>query len=414
MEIWWFGEKMLTCAPNHKIGSPMKKSVLSRSFLIALSSFFTMNAVSSTYDMPHMPRDGEQLHPNIAVRAGAISKVDESSRTVSFNPDLFSPLDEADARIYINEDTLGYVQFATKQKFTLRGDTLSYLGYENRASEFNFAGDVLLGTLSPLQSSAGSSSGWTGRITLHGSDLLKQAIGRSRTEVQGGWTLTSDTDTVRNATYMLWDMDMAYFDTASVTDAEADTIRWDEVSDLILPVDEMATQRLLTRRELWFSDQARYPVLLRSSVFQLRQGDSASCDTIPVSVFASWYPAAFQYADTGELPSDYAPRKIGNSPYADGKGPGSTPGNSDNTGVLISEATAGGDTVTVTVSSGSGSGPVTLTLFTDSGIRLSEPLTVTVTTVPRAVTLPIPPDASGVLILHIDSDTGSTSRKIIR
>lgn len=394
----------------------MKKSSLSLSVLVAISLFFTVNADSSVYDMPHTPRDGELLHPNIAAATGAISDVDMSAKTVSFNPDLFSPVDEADARIYINEDTIGYVQFATKQKFMLHGDTLSYLGYENRASEFCFRGDVVLATLSPLQSVSGHGSGWTGRITLHGSDLLKQAIGRSKTEVQGGWTLASDTDTIRNATYMLWDMDMAYFDAASVTDAEADTIRWEQVSDLILPVDEMAGQRLLTRRELWFADDARYPVLLRSSVFRLRPGDSASCDTIPVSLFASYYPAAFQYADTGELPSDHSPRKIGRSSYADGAGSGSDPasGTTGDSGLLVSEATADGDTVTVTVSSETVSGPITLTIFTDSGIRLSEPLTVTATAVPRAVTLPIPQDASGILILHIESDTGSTSRKIIR
>lgn len=73
----------------------------------------------------HIPRDGDRLHPNVSLSPGAIAAVDSVRRSVSLNPELFAPMDEADVSVYVDGDTLSYVQFATRHIFVISRDTLS-------------------------------------------------------------------------------------------------------------------------------------------------------------------------------------------------------------------------------------------------------------------------------------------------
>lgn len=372
---------------------------------LTLSAYSTLPADLSA----HIPRDGDKLHPNVSFLKGAISGVDTADRVASFSTGMFSPSDEADVSVYVDRDTLSYIQFATKYLFRLSSDTLSLIGYENRASEFRIDNPSETITLE----SAGKNqivTAWTGRQTIHGRDFLKSAMGMSRCSAEEGWALVADTDTLRNVTYMTWDFDMAYFDSDSIAADVPDSIASESISDLRLPVSEMASERILTRREMWLVKEARYPVLQRSRSFRLKENVDGNCDTIPLITFAMHYPPSFQYSDTGEELVKKAPGQnfhgagiangYGDDVWEDGK-------------INVSEATVGGGSVSVTVSGVAGEGDARLAIYTDSGIRLTEPKTVKVGAIPQTYSIALPENSSGVLIIMIETDSGNISRKVI-
>lgn len=212
-----------------------------------------------------------------------------------------------------------------------------------------------------------------------------------------------DTDTVCDATYVKWKFTLAYTERDSIGKNMPDSLANEYISDFEVPVDRVMTESLFTEREMWFSDAARYPILQRHRVYRLKDNENEACDTTLISQFSMYYPAAFQFSDTGEEPIKEKPRNIAGNNGDDGT----------IYGVDVSEASADGEQISVTLSSLTGETDLTLTLYTDSGIRLSTPTTVKAGAIPQKHTLPIPSGAKGVIILLIESDTGSQSQKII-
>ncbi|MDO4335782.1 MAG: hypothetical protein Q4C37_08145 [Bacteroidales bacterium] len=384
----------------------MKKQASRHGYIAAIiiSSALAFNALAHTNDnfALHKPNDCDKLHPNVAYSQSAIGDVDAENRIVEFNAALFSPSDDADAAVYISNDTLSYIQFATNYRFKIESDTLKYIGYENRAGEFSL--DVPAHAFIAGAGSVGSAaSKWKGTHLHYGKQFLKHAEGESATASESGWKLVGDNDTIKDATYVKWRFTLAYTERDSIGKDMPDSIANEYVSDFKVSIDRVMTESLLTEREMWFSDAARYPILQRHRVYRLKDNDNEACDTTLISQFSMYYPAAFQYSDTGEEPFKEKPRNIADNNGSDGK----------IYGVDVSEASAEGERISVTLSSQTGDTDLTLTLYTDSGIRLSTPTTVKAGAVPQKHTLPIPSGAKGVIILLIESDTGTQSQKII-
>ncbi|MDE6742079.1 MAG: hypothetical protein K2J58_07090, partial [Muribaculaceae bacterium] len=308
---------------------------------------------------------------------------------------------------YIDGDTISYVQFATKHRFVLRGDTLSYIGYENRATDFRLDSPAVAAAF-PLTDGKSVSDGWSGHMLHYGSMVLRHVRGVSASYIDGGWTLTDGTDTIRNATRLTWTLDMAYADPDSVTAMMPDSVASERISDIQVDVKAMLSERLLTERTMWFSADARYPVLTDSRVSRVILADGGEpADTVPLSMLAMYYPAPFQYSDTGEkiLQVKSSGDRVDNGYEADGDGGWS---------LAVGEPEINGNTVTVTLSSQSGPIAATVVLFSDSGLRLTEPLTVTVRTVPQIYSVEAPSGWSGVMLLRVDTEEESHTRKIIR
>lgn len=384
----------------------MKKQASRHGYIAAIiiSSVLAFNALAHANDNfgLHKPDDGDKLHPNVAYSQSAIGDVDAENRIVEFNAGLFSPSDDADAAVYICNDTLSYIQFATNYRFKIESDTLKYIGYENRAGKFSL--DVPAHAfIADAGSNDSAASKWKGTHLHYGKQFLKHAEGESATASESGWTLVGDTDTVCDATYVKWKFTLAYTERDSIGKDMPDSIANEFVSDFEVPIERVMTESLLTEREMWFSDAARYPILQRHRVYRLKDNENEGCDTTLISQFSMYYPAAFQYSDTGEEPIKEKPRNIAGNNGSDG----------NIYGVDVSEASAEGDQICVTLSSKTGDTDLTLTLYTDSGIRLSTPITIKAGVVPQKHTLPIPSGAKGVIILLIESDTGSQSQKII-
>lgn len=384
----------------------MKKQASRHGYIAAIiiSSALAFNALANANDnfALHKPNDGDKLHPNVAYSQSAIGDVDAENRIVEFNAALFSPSDDADAAVYISNDTLSYIQFATNYRFKIESDTLKYIGYENRAGKFSL--DVPAHAFKDGSDNVGSAtSKWKGTHLHYGKEFLKHAEGESATASESGWTLVADTDTVCDATYVKWKFTLAYTERDSIGKDMPDSIANEYVSDFEVPIERVMTESLLTEREMWFSDAARYPILQRHRVYRLKDNENEECDTTLISQFSMYYPPAFQYSDTGEEPIKEKPRNIADNHGYEGK----------IYGVDVSEASAEGEQISVTLSSKTGDTDLTLTLYTDSGIRLSTPTTVKAGAIPQKHTLPIPSGAKGVIILLIESDTGSQSQKII-
>ncbi|MCM1491033.1 MAG: hypothetical protein NC095_09435 [Muribaculum sp.] len=359
-------------------------------------------------DLIHLPNDGDKLHPNVSFSKSAISNVDDGRKCVSFNLELFAPSDDADVSVYVDGDTVSYVQFATKQIFRITPVAFEYLGYDNRAGDFRL--ETPTGVRTPdAVDSLPLSSKWEGRLMLHGKAFLKEAKGISSSSAERGWNIAGDTDTIRNATLVRWDLTLAYIDNDSINQNISDTIATERISDYQLPIDRVMSERLLTRREMWFAEDARYPVLQRSRMFRLIHDENEVCDTIPLSSFSSYYPAAYQYSDTGDESMRRSPEKNAN-PW---KNSSDTRMEAGLDGMTISEASSDGRDISVTLSSESGESDLSLTLYTDSCIRLTETTRIKVGTLPRTHTIPIPSGVKGVVILLIESDNGTTSRKVI-
>lgn len=384
----------------------MKKQASRHGYFAAIiiSSVLTFNALAHANDnfALHKPNDGDRLHPNVAYSQSAIGEVDAANRIVEFNAGLFSPSDDADAAVYLSNDTLSYIQFATNYRFKIESDTLKYIGYENRAGKFSL--DVPAHAFIAVAGNVGSAtSKWKGTHMHYGKQFLKHAEGESATSSESGWKLVGDTDTIKDATYVKWRFTLAYTERDSIGKDMPDSIANEYVSDFEVPIERVMTESLLTEREMWFTDAARYPILQRHRVYRLKDNENEECDTTLISQFSIYYPAAFQYSDTGEEPIKEKPRNIAGNNGSNGK----------IYGVDVSEASAEGEQISVTLSSKTGETDLTLTLYSDSGIRLSTPTTIKAGAVPQKHTLPIPSGAKGVIILLIESDTDSQSQKII-
>lgn len=102
---------------------------------------------------------------------------------------------------------------------------------------------------------------------------------------------------------------------------------------------------------------------------------------------AMYYPAPWQYSDTGE---EITVRKPGKTD--DGHPYGTFADKYPDSGAILSvgEPEIIGNFVNVLLSSQSGPIEATVTLFSDSGIRLTEPFNVTVGTVPQSHTVEVP------------------------
>ena len=359
----------------------------------------------------HTPRDGDLLHPGYASPASLISAVDDSTKTVSVNPRAVSFDSGGDAYVYIDGDTVSYVRSATKHRFTLRGDTLSYIGHEDRASDFRLDRPARV-ALFPLNGGDVVRDGWSGHLLRYGSMALKHVSGESRSLVDKGWTLTEGTDTLHNVTRLVWTLDMAYADPDSVTSSMPDSVASERISEMQVDVKAVLSERLLTERAMWFTEGARYPVLTDSRVSRIMLGEGGTpTDTVPLSLLAMYYPVSWQRSDTGEDITDGNTRGTDcghtNDAYED---------SSPDSGAALSvgEPKVSGDFVKVTLSSRSGTVDATVTLFSDSGIRLTEPVTVTVGTAPQVHSMEAPSGWSGVMLLRVDAGEESYTRKIIR
>ena len=384
---------------------------ISRILIPAIATLAASSPTGARTAADHTPRDGDRLHPGFAAPNSLILFVDDSTKTVSINPQAVSFDRDRDAYVCMDGDTVSYVQSATKHRFTLHGDTLSYIGHENRASDFRLDQPVQV-ALFPLNGGAVVRDGWSGHLLQYGSMALKHVSGESRSSVEKGWTLTDGTDTLRNATRLLWTLDMAYADPYSVTSSMPDSVASERISELQVDVQAVLSERLLTERAMWFTEDARYPVLTDSRVSRiiLEEGEVPT-DTVPLSMLAMSYPSPWQYSDTGE---EITAQK---SWKTDGQTLHNTFDDmpSDAGAVLsVGEPEVSVDIVTVTLSSLSGSVEATVTLFSDSGVRLSEPQTVTVGTVPLNLSVEAPSGWSGVMLLRVDAGEQSYTRKIIR
>ena len=384
----------------------MKKIPL---IFLLIAVFFLVS--SSTDAKPnHTPRDGDRLHPGIASSGSLILSVCDSSRTVLLDPSAISFADDLDAYTYIDNDTISYVQFATKHRFLLQGDTLSYIGFENRATYFRLNSAANAAHF-PLKDGATVRDKWSGSMLQYGSMILKRTVGISSSRAESGWTLTDGTDTLRNAVRLKWTLDMAYADPDSVNASMPDSIASDIISDMQVNVKAMLSERLLTERTIWFSEDARYPVLTDSRVSRIVLSDGGeSADTIPLSMLAIYYPPSFQYSDTGE---DYVAEK----PHA--KDTGNTYGeygqgdNDHGTSLKVGDPELSGNAITFALSSSSGTRTATVTLFTDSGIRLTEPKEFVVGPVAQHYSLDVPAGWKGVLLLRVEAGEESYTRKTI-
>lgn len=247
-----------------------------------------------------MPRDHDRLHPGLAASPSLIVSVNDSARTVLIDPQGVSFDESYDASPYIDGDTISYVQFATKHRFLLRGDTLSYIGYENRATDFRLDAPVSMAVF-PLKDGASVRAGWSGHMLHNGSMILRHVRGTSVSSVEEGWTLTDGNDTVSDAKRLLWKLDMAYADPDSVTASMPDSVASEMISEMQVDVKVVLSERLLTERAMWFADDARYPVLTDSRVSRMILSEEGiPTDTVPVSMLAMHYAASCQYSDTGE------------------------------------------------------------------------------------------------------------------
>ncbi|MDE6380895.1 MAG: hypothetical protein K2L11_10510 [Muribaculaceae bacterium] len=386
----------------------MKK--ISRIFLLsAMASIAAFSTVAQS-DAYHIPRDGDRLHPGLAESRSVILSVNDSARILLLDPSAVSFDGDSDAWTYIDTDTISYVQFATKHRFKLSGDTLSYIGYENRATDFRLDRPSTVAVF-PLKDGDIVSDIWTGHMLRHGAMMLRHVKGESTGRVESGWTLTDGTDTIRNVTRLRWTLDMAYADPDSVTAAMPDSVASEIISELQVDVKAILSERLLTERSMWFSEDARYPILTDSRVSRVILGEGgAPADTVPLSTLAIHYPASFQHSDTGE---EFTAMKPKGGDHGNNYGEYGYDAQDSGSSLQIGEPEAGAGSVSITLCSTTGPTSATLTLFTDSGIRLAEPVMVTVGTVPQTCTVDFPAGWTGVLLIRVESGEESYTRKTI-
>ena len=381
---------------------------ISKIFVLTATVFASLAVTFAKSPNAHIPRDGDILHPGFAASGSLILSVIDSAKTVHIDPEAVSFDSHADATPYIDGDTISYVQFATKYRFLLRGDTLSYLGYENRATDFRLDRPLNVSFL-PLRDGCEVREKWSGRLLHHGSMLLRQVSGRSVSRTRNGWTLTDGTDTLRNVGCMEWTLDMAYADPDSVSPTMPDSVASQMISEMQVDVKAMLTERLLTERTIWFSEGTRYPVLTDSRVSRiLLKNEEASADTVPLNSLAMHYPADFQSSDTGEeitvqkLNEDIQENRYGKYGYAI-SGPN----------VVLGDPEVRGNIINLTLSSHFGSIEANITLYSDTGLRLSEPMPVSLTPISGTYTVKVPDGWSGVILMRVDAGDESFTVKTI-
>ncbi|MDE6018031.1 MAG: hypothetical protein K2G85_04360 [Muribaculaceae bacterium] len=378
--------------------------------LTLIPAAFCILAVSvySQPDMSHTARHRDFLNPGLSSFPNFVISVNDSAKEIVIDPDVFIFDPSAEAAAYLNGDTISYVQSATKHRFILRSDTLSYSGFENRSTDFRLDTPVTV-CIFPLLDGTETSATWTGKVKYGGSLMLKEITGTSSSRVNSGWSFTDGADTVRNATRLTWTLDMAYLDKEKVQVELPDSVISEMISDMKVEVEAAMAERLLTERALWFSESARYPILTESRVSRVigNQG-SAVADTVARSFLATYYPAENQYADTGEEP-DSAPRKVratgDNAPYLE-----------EYTGskrLSVGEPTATETAVSVTLSSYEGAVEGVLAIYTDSGIRIGEAMTIMIGPVPASYTIGLPSGSKGVFLLTVGTAEETHTRKVI-
>ena len=157
----------------------------------------------------HAPRDFDRLNPAVSFSQQAITSFDCGKRIASISPSLF------------------FVQFATKHRFIMLSDTLSYLGFENRATLFSI--DPAFASLR-LSAAEGDTlrTEWTGSVHGYGRDVLKATRGKSVCHSDPGWTLKCEGDTLRDVTRVVWDPDLSsthpqHYHTDKLEGSPADT-----------------------------------------------------------------------------------------------------------------------------------------------------------------------------------------------
>lgn len=353
----------------------------------------------------HLPRDFEKLNPDVSLSASAISLIDSSRRLVNFNPALFYSDPGNSAGIYISGDTVNYVQFATKHRFIQNSREFAYSGFENRATRYSLNEPLPVMKFPSVENGTVQANS-SGSVTGYGGILLKLIKGRSTGNVSAGWTLTDGNDTVRDAKCLVWELDTKYLDPDSVAGEWNDSISQESVSDYEVDVRRLLSERLLTRRMIWFTDDARYPILQQSTVSRLVGRDSKTeCDTVPVSVLSMFYTPECQHADTGEGNDE---KKRGNDENNDGESP-------DDTGNMIAagDPEFSNESISIPLSSKDDALEAILTLYSDSGIRLSEPVAVILTAIPQTFCIPVPSDYKGILLIRIDAGEQSLTRKAV-
>lgn len=379
-------------------------------FLLAVAFFAATSIKGAQPSTDHTPRDHDRLHPGLAASHSLILSINDSTRTVLIDPQAVSFDDSYDASPYIDGDTIYYVQFATKHRFMLRGDTLSYIGYENRTTDFRLDAPVSMAVFS-LKDGALVRAGWSGHMLHYGSMILRHVRGTSVSSVEEGWTLTDGTDTVSDATRLLWKLDMAYADSDSIDAEMPDSVASERISEMQVDVKAMLSERLLTERAMWFSEGARYPVLTDSRVSRgmLKEGGILT-DTVQISMLAMHYPASYQHSDTGE---DFMTRK----PTVKGRyytyGEYVHKDNDPGTSINVGEPELSDNALSITLSSRYGTCNATVTPFTDSGMMLNEPMEVTLTQIPQSCTVSLPIGWKGVVLLRVETGDESCTRKII-
>lgn len=353
----------------------------------------------------HFPRDFEKLNPDVSFSPTAISLIDSSRRLVNFNPALFYSDPGNSAGIYICGDTVNYVQFATKHRFIQNSSEFAYLGFENRATRYSLNEPLPVMKFPPVENETAQANS-SGSVTGYGGILLKLIKGRSTGNIISGWTLTDGNDTVRDAKCLVWELDTEYLDPDSVAGEWKDSISQESVSDYEVDVSRLLSERLLTRRMIWFTEDARYPVLQQSTVSRLVGRCSGTvCDTVPVSVLSMLYPPECQYADTGE-------GNIAKKTVSDENNNVPSPDNIGNT-VEAGEPESSNGSVRIALSSKDGAIEATLTLYSDSGIRISDPVTVSLTAIPQTFCIPVPSGHKGILLIRIEAGEESLTRKTV-
>lgn len=386
--------------------SPFFRIILAISILIAASACFASGVYGYDDKTDHTPRDFDHLNPAVSYSPHAITSIDCEKCIVSFIPDLFSTDNSGDVHVYADGDTISYVQFATKHRFLINSDTLSYIGFENRATQFSIDKPFTVLKLAPINGDTINTE-WAGKVIAYGNTVLKATRGTSKSYSDYDWRLVTDKDSLNSVTRVVWDLDMEYINPDSIPAGIPDSIAAEAVSDLIVDIDRLKSERLLTRRILWFANNARYPALQQSSVSRIliRKG-SDECDTIPVSQICMYYPAAWQYTDTGEEQPQQSPAYKSRGSWQDSE-------NKNETILYANEPITTGDIVTLTASSANGKTDATITLYSDSGLCLSEPVTITLTTIPSTVKIPVPLGWKGVLLIRIEANTYSLTRKVV-
>lgn len=353
----------------------------------------------------HLPRDFEKLNPDVSFSPSAIGLIDNSRRLVNFNPALFYSDSGNSAGIYFSGDTVNYVQFATKHRFIQESGKIAYSGFENRATRYSLNEPLPVMKFPPVENETVQANS-SGSVTGYGGILLKLIKGHSTGNISSGWTLTGCNDTVRDAKCLVWELDTEYLDPGSVADEWNDSISPESVSDYEVDVSRLLSERLLTRRMIWFTDDARYPVLQQSTVSRLVEKDSKTeCDTVPVSVLSMLYPAECQYADTGE--GNDAKKTV-----SDENNDVPSPDNTGNT-VEAGDPESSNESISLTLSSKDDAVEATLTLYSDSGIRISESVTVILTAIPRTFSIPVPSGYKGIVLIRIEAGEQSLTRKTV-